>query len=57
MKTGLREREYNRALETAYPGVAQRIMKRRFMNWPKEPWTKASYYFPRLGEMTCWGPF
>jgi len=48
---------YNRALETAYPGIKRQITKRRFMNWPKEPWTKASYYFPRLDEVTRWGPF
>jgi monoamine oxidase len=27
------------------------------MNWPEEDWTKASYYFPRIGEVTNWGPF
>jgi monoamine oxidase len=57
MKSGPRDREYNRALDTAYPGIKQQIKKRKFMNWPKEPWTKASYYFPRLGEVTRWGPF
>jgi monoamine oxidase len=57
VKTGPRERAYNHALEVAYPGVKQQIKKRRFMNWPNEPWTKASYYFPRLGEVTRWGPF
>jgi monoamine oxidase len=27
------------------------------MNWPKEDWTEASYYFPRVNEVTTWGPF
>ncbi len=31
--------------------------KQKFMNWPQEPWTLASDYFPRLGEVTALGPF
>jgi len=57
LKAGLLAREYNRALKTVYPGIKQQITRRKFMNWPKERWTKASYYFPRLGEVTRWGPF
>lgn len=48
---------YNGALQTAYPGIKLQITKRTFMNWPKEPWSNASYYFPRPGEVTRWGPF
>jgi monoamine oxidase len=29
----------------------------KFINWPEEEWTMASYYFPRLNEVTTWGPF
>jgi monoamine oxidase len=27
------------------------------MDWPKEPWTEGAYYFPRVAEVTEWGPF
>jgi monoamine oxidase len=26
------------------------------MNWPKEPWTMASYSFPAPGQVTSQGP-
>jgi len=48
---------YNGTLQTAYPGIKLQITKRTFMNWPKERWSNASYYFPRPGEVTRWGPF
>jgi len=48
---------YDSALQTTYPGIKLQITKRTFMNWPKEPWSKTSYYFPRPGEVTRWGPF
>ena len=43
-------------LEIPYPGIGGRIKDSRLMNWPKDDWTKASYYFPRPGEVTRWGP-
>jgi len=57
LKAGRLAGKYNRALKTVYPGIKQQIVRGKFMNWPKEPWTKASYYFPRPGEVTRWGPF
>jgi monoamine oxidase len=49
--------QYVEALRVPYPGIEAEMKKEKFMNWPKERWTKASYYFPRPGEVTQWGPF
>ena len=48
---------YDGALQTAYPGIKLQITKRTFMNWPKEPWSNASYSFPRSGEVVHGDPF
>lgn len=43
-------------LETLYPGFkAQVAGKTFFMDWPNEPWTKASYSFPAPGQITTQG--
>lgn len=52
-----RKPNYVRAMEAPYPGLKTQIRGERFMNWLDEDWTKASYYFPRVGEVTSWGPF
>ena len=52
-----RRSKYLVALGPPYPRIGLALKRNRFMNWPREPWTKASYYFPRLGEVTEWGPF
>lgn len=48
---------YLTAMREPYPGIEQEIRSDEFMNWLDDEWTKASYYFPRLGEVTTWGPF
>ncbi len=52
-----RKQNYLEALHEPYPGINQETKDQRFMNWPEERWTLASYYFPRKGEVTTWGPF
>jgi monoamine oxidase len=53
-----RDRKYLDAMHEPYPGINQQIQgQQKFMNWPQEPWSLASYYFPRLNEVTAWGPF
>jgi len=52
-----RREEYIAALKEPYPGIERQIRSTRFMNWPSEKWTMASYYFPRRNEVTLWGPF
>jgi len=55
--SGQRKPRYVDAMQAPYPGIGREIRQEKFMNWPDEEWTKASYYFPRLGDVTCWGPF
>jgi monoamine oxidase len=52
-----RRTEYMKALGPVYPGIGNCLVKGQFMKWPKEKWTEASYYFPRVNEVTTWGPF
>jgi len=52
-----RKVNYVRALREPYPRIDDNLRDEKFMNWPQEEWTRASYYFPRLGEVTKWGPF
>jgi monoamine oxidase len=52
-----RKANYVAAMQAPYPGIGLQIRQDKFMNWPDENWTKASYYFPSVGEVTSWGPF
>jgi monoamine oxidase len=53
----VRQQNYMDAMQTVYPGVQTAVGPTRFMDWPNEHWAKASYYFPRVHEVTLWGPF
>ena len=44
-------------MHAAYPGIGKQLKRSKFMNWPNETWTRASYSFPRPNEVTAWGPF
>jgi monoamine oxidase len=52
-----REKMYVEALSAAYPRLDEAIDAFEFKDWPNEDWSKASYYFPRPGEVLKWGPF
>jgi monoamine oxidase len=52
-----RKDKYIDAMREPYPGIGDQIGDTKFMNWPAEDWSKASYYFPRVNEVTAWGPF
>jgi len=52
-----RRKKYVEALRAPYPGIDKQILDIEFKDWPREEWTKASYYFPSRGEVTLWGPF
>jgi|HubBroStandDraft_4_1064222.scaffolds.fasta_scaffold00272_4 monoamine oxidase len=45
------------ALKAPYPGIGRQVRRDRFMDWPTETWTEASYHFPNTHEVTTWGPF
>lgn len=47
---------YLRRLEVAYREIAREFVKGRFMDWPSDAWTRASYSFPAPGEVTTVGP-
>ncbi len=51
-----RANHYLRELEVAYHEVAREFVKARFMDWPGDPWTRASYAFPAPGQVTTLGP-
>ena len=52
-----RRKKYEDAMQAVYPGVGNAIVDAEFMDWPNKEWAKASYYFPRVNEVTRWGPF
>lgn len=47
---------YVAALEKVYRGIRPSFVKARFMDWPSDPWSKASYSFPAPGQVTSQGP-
>ena len=51
-----RDANYARELARIYPSLPASIAKRRFMDWPSDPWLKGSYSFPAPGEVTILGP-
>lgn len=55
---GSRERDdrYLSALSRIFPNVRASFIKARFMDWPGDAWSKASYSFPAPGQVTTVGP-
>jgi monoamine oxidase len=47
---------YLAELEKAYRGIRASFLRARFMDWPSDPWVKASYSFPAPGQVTTQGP-
>jgi monoamine oxidase len=43
-------------LQPVYQYIKTRLRRHEFVNWPKDPWTNASYCFPKPGDVTYWGP-
>ncbi len=52
----IRIERYVAALEQIYHGIRPSFVKGRFMDWPGDPWTKASYSFAAPGQVTTQGP-
>jgi monoamine oxidase len=52
-----RQGNYEKELEPPYPGIGKNTRNFQFKDWPNEPWTMASYYFPQPGDVLKWGPF
>ncbi|MGH9373501.1 MAG: flavin monoamine oxidase family protein [Vicinamibacterales bacterium] len=51
-----RDKNYLAELNKVYRGITASFVRARFMNWPSDPWTKASYSFPAPGQVTTQGP-
>ncbi len=51
-----RTHNYLTELERVYKGIRSNFIKARFMDWPGNPWVKASYSFPAPGQVTTMGP-
>jgi monoamine oxidase len=43
-------------LQAIYPDIRASFIRGRFMDWPSDPWVKASYSFPAPGQVTSQGP-
>lgn len=56
MEKAAREGVLNDLLEKFYPGFKGALVAARYMDWPKDPWTMASYSFPAPGQVTTVGP-
>jgi monoamine oxidase len=51
-----RVENYLADLQKVYKGIRGSFVRARFMDWPGDPWTKASYSFPAPGQVTAQGP-
>lgn len=51
-----RDAHYRAEYEKLHPQYGEHFVASRFMNWPAEPWTGASYSFPAPGEVLATGP-
>ena len=51
-----RDRNYLAELNKVYRGISTSFVRARFMDWPSDPWSKASYSFPAPGQVTSQGP-
>ena len=51
-----RGEQYMATLEPVYRAIRSNFVKYRFMDWPSDPWSKASYSFPAPGQVTAQGP-
>jgi monoamine oxidase len=51
-----RTENYLTELQKVYKGIRPSFIRARFMDWPSDPWVKASYSFPAPGQVTTQGP-
>ena len=51
-----RNESYLTELQKVYKGIRGSYVRSRFMDWPSDPWVKASYSFPAPGQVTTQGP-
>lgn len=51
-----RDAFYRQQFEKFYPTFGDHFREARFMDWPGDEWTRASYSFPSPGQITAIGP-
>ena len=51
-----RTERYLAELQKVFRGIRASHVRNRFMDWPGDPWVKASYSFPAPGQVTAQGP-
>jgi monoamine oxidase len=51
-----RTENYLAELQKVYKGIRANFVRARFMDWPSDPWAKASYSFPAPGQVVTQGP-
>ena len=51
-----RNENYLAEMQKAYRGIHANFVRARFMDWPSDPWVKASYSFPAPGQVIAQGP-
>ena len=51
-----RNENYLKEFEKVYRGIRASYIRARFMDWPGDPWVKASYSFPGPGQVVSQGP-
>lgn len=51
-----RNANYLAELRKVYAGIQASFVRARFMDWPSDPWSKASYSFPAPGQVMAQGP-
>lgn len=51
-----RDKAFGELYEKFYPGYKDNFVQSKYMDWPKDPWTGASYSFPAPGQVTTVGP-
>ena len=51
-----RNENYLAELQKVYRAIRPNYVRSRFMDWPSDPWVKASYSFPAPGQVVAQGP-
>ena len=51
-----RNENYLAELQKVYRAIRPNFVRARFMDWPSDPWVKASYSFPAPGQVVAQGP-
>jgi monoamine oxidase len=51
-----RTNRYLTEVGRVFPGIRSAFVRARFMDWPSDPWVRASYSFPAPGQVTLMGP-